>query len=160
MPKKIIWLKSWICWFPGFDLGQQNHSLSDVSPSSNSQQLQLKPHPSFGKIAPSGLKSKKKFNSPTCRCPWAGRLSVGCCDKESLSDMLRFPELYRCDSLRGLHGHFWHLQRKTATQFGITYYNSFSQVNHTPHLRQNHGFLLEIKNRKNAVWIKTINFFS
>lgn len=124
------------------------------------QQLQLKPHPSFGKIAPSGLKSKKKFNSPTCRCPWAGRLSVGCCDKESLSDMLRFPELYRCDSLHGLHGHFWHLQRKTATQFGITFYNSFSQVNHTPHLRQNHVFLLEIKNRKNAVWIKTINFFS
>lgn len=91
-------------------------------------------------FAPLGLKSKKKFNLPTCRCPWAGRLSVGCCDKESLSDMLWFPELYRCDSLRGPLGHFWHLQRKTATQFGITYYNSFSQVNHTSHLRQKTGF--------------------
>lgn len=51
-----------------------------------------------------------RSNSPACIYPWAGRLSFGCCCKESLWDTWWFPELFLCDLLHDLHGHFSLLQ--------------------------------------------------
>lgn len=53
------------------------------------------------------------LRSPGCRCPRAGKLCVGCCDRESHGDTSQSRELFLCDSLRGLRARLSPLRVKT-----------------------------------------------
>lgn len=73
---------------------------------------------------PSDWSFMLKLGSPACRCPWVSRLSVGCCDTESLSNTSRFPELCRCDSLRDPHARSSSLRRNNKRKVHPHSYSS------------------------------------